>query len=101
MTDWGATLGRDVLFYDRTLSINKTISSASCHKQSISFADSTALSLGFSGGKTGRNSMSLVNARFYPNGRFFWDERAPTLEVQTLILGTGHVEMGMTLDTFD
>ena len=33
-----ATLGR-VLFYDKQLSINNTVSCASCHKQSIAFAD--------------------------------------------------------------
>src|SRR5262245_48584749 len=58
ITDWGATLGR-VLFYDKTLSKNKTISCANCHKQAIAFSDITALSKGFNGGSTGRNSMSL------------------------------------------
>lgn len=98
VTDWGATLGR-VLFYDKTLSINNSISCASCHKQNLSFADDKTLSLGFAGGLTGRNSMSLVNAKYYPNGRFFWDERAATLEIQTLTPVQDHVEMGMNLDT--
>jgi cytochrome c peroxidase len=98
VTDWGATLGR-VLFYDKTLSINKTISCASCHKQQFAFADDSTLSTGFAGGKTRRNSMTLVNARYYPNGKFFWDERAATLEIQTLTPIQDHVEMGMNLDT--
>ena len=38
ITDWGATLGR-VLFYDKSLSKNKTISCASCHKQANAFSD--------------------------------------------------------------
>src|SRR5215212_2428287 len=38
VTDWGATLGR-VLFYDKTVSINNTISCSSCHQQSFAFAD--------------------------------------------------------------
>ena len=37
-TDHGATLGR-VLFYDRTLSANGAIACASCHVQSLGFAD--------------------------------------------------------------
>jgi cytochrome c peroxidase len=98
VTDWGATLGR-VLFYDNTLSINSTISCASCHKQGLGFSDDATLSKGFANGLTGRNSMSLINARYYPNGRFFWDERAATLKIQTLTPVQDHVEMGMNLDT--
>lgn len=98
ITDWGATLGR-VLFYDKTLSINNSISCASCHQQSTGFSDTRRLSVGFAGGLTGRNSMSLINARYYPNGMFFWDQRAATLEIQTLTPVQDHVEMGMNLDT--
>lgn len=98
VTDWGATLGR-VLFYDKTLSKNKTISCASCHKQANAFSDFEALSKGFNGGSTGRNSMSLIDAKYYPNGRFFWDQRAATLEQQVLMPIQDLVEMGITLDT--
>lgn len=98
ITDWGATLGR-VIFYDKMVSLNKSISCGSCHLQSSAFSDVLALSKGFNGGNTGRNSMQLTNARFYPNGRFFWDERAATLEIQTLLPIQDHVEMGMHLDT--
>ncbi|MBL7739758.1 MAG: c-type cytochrome [Chitinophagaceae bacterium] len=98
VTDQGATLGR-VLFYDKILSVNHTISCASCHKQSAGFSDELVLSKGFAGGNTGRHSMSLINARYYPNGRFFWDERAATLEIQTLTPIQDHVEMGLSLDS--
>lgn len=98
ITNWGATLGR-VLFYDKSLSINKTISCASCHKQENAFSDVLALSKGFNGGLTGRNSMALTDAKYYPNGRFFWDERANTLEAQVLLPIQDHIEMGMNLDT--
>ena len=70
ITDWGATLGR-VLFYDKSLSKNRTISCASCHRQENAFSDFETLSKGFNGGSTGRNSMSLINAKYYPNGMFF------------------------------
>jgi cytochrome c peroxidase len=96
ITDNGATLGR-VLFYDKNLSANNTISCASCHKQSNAFADPVAKSAGFNGGLTGRNSMSLIDAKYYPNGRFFWDQRAATLEDQTLLPIQDLTEMGMTL----
>lgn len=97
ITDPGATLGR-VLFYDPALSFNESVSCASCHQQEHAFADPVELSEGFDGGLTGRNSMSIVNARFYATGRFFWDERAETLEVQVLQPIQNEVEMGMTLD---
>lgn len=96
VTDEGATLGR-VLFYDKTLSGNNTVSCASCHIQERGFADESALSVGFEGGLTGRNSMGLANARYYDNGRFFWDERANTLEDQVLMPIQDQVEMGLTL----
>jgi len=97
ITDNGATLGR-VLFYDKNLSINNTIACASCHKQANAFADPVTLSTGFNSGHTGRNSMGLIDAKYYPNGRFFWDQRAATLEAQTLIPIQDMVEMGMTLN---
>lgn len=97
ITDDGATLGR-VLFYDKKLSSNGTIACASCHQQDKGFSDDAVLSLGFDGGTTGRHSMTLINARFYQRGRFFWDERAATLEEQVLMPFQDPVEMGMTLE---
>jgi cytochrome c peroxidase len=96
-TDAGATLGR-VLFYDKNLSINNTISCASCHSQAQGFSDRARLSVGFNGGLTGRHSMGLSNARYYGPNRFFWDERANSLEDQALRPIQDPVEMGETLD---
>lgn len=96
ITNDGATLGR-VLFYDKQLSKNNTISCGSCHKQSEAFDDDIALSKGFEGGFTSRNSMSVLNLRFYKSGKMFWDERAATLEQQVLQPIQNHVEMGLTL----
>src|SRR5580765_5258122 len=98
VTDWGATLGR-VIFYDKIVSINNTISCASCHQQQFGFSDNKAFSNGFAGGVAGRNSMCLINAKYYPDGKFFWDERANTLEIQTLMPIQNSLEMGMNLDT--
>ncbi len=98
VTDDGATLGR-VLFYDKSLSANRTIACASCHQQSFGFGDSSRFSTGFAGGKTGRHSMGLTNARFYSNGAFFWDERATSLEQQVLMPVQDPIEMGMSLDS--
>ncbi|MCA9839871.1 MAG: hypothetical protein KC422_23385, partial [Trueperaceae bacterium] len=91
-----ATLGR-VLFYDTRLSANDTISCASCHQQASAFSDNAQFSDGFAGGQTSRNSMSLINSRFYDDGRFFWDERATSLEAQTLMPIQNEIEMGLSL----
>src|SRR6185436_3730316 len=71
-TDAGATLGR-VLFYDKRLSTNLSISCSSCHQQQHGFSDPRQFSTGFNGGLTGRNSMGLSNARWYQRRHFFWD----------------------------
>ncbi len=96
VTDDGATLGR-VLFYDKNLSKNGTIACASCHKQEFAFEDPNSFSEGFEGFFTKRHSMSIINAKYYAEGKFFWDERAATLEDQVLMPIQDSVEMGLTL----
>ena len=95
ISDEIATLGR-VLFYDTNLSLNNTISCASCHKQELAFGDDRLQSEGFEGGLTGRHSMRLVNARFGEEDNFFWDERARSLEQQTTQPIQDHIEMGFS-----
>lgn len=91
-TNWGVTLGR-VLFYDKELSANKTISCASCHHQENAFADTGAFSTGFLGGHTGRGAMAIINMRF--SRTFFWDLRASGLENQVIMPLENALEMGM------
>lgn len=104
LTNAGATLGR-VLFYDRQLSRNNTVSCASCHEQRSGFSDPKALSVGFNGGRTTRNSMGLANLRFTnlkgARPGFFWDERAATLEAQVLMPIQDQIEMGMKLSELE
>lgn len=97
-TDAGATLGR-VLFYDKRLSTNQTIACASCHQQAHAFSDPRQFSVGFNGSLGSRHAMGLSNARWYERKHFFWDERAATLEDQTLMPIQNPIEMGMTLET--
>lgn len=96
ITNDGATLGR-VLFYDTNLSENNTISCASCHKQENSFSDPGIKSTGFIGGLTRRNSMPLINIRFYQDIKMFWDHRADSLEDQVLKPVQDPIEMGMPI----
>jgi cytochrome c peroxidase len=94
LTDRGATLGR-VLFHDKRLSINNTVSCATCHTGAVGFTDAARLSLGFNGvDRTAAHSMRLGNARFYQAGSAFWDRRAPSLEAQSTQPNQNEVEMG-------
>ena len=99
ITNEGATLGR-ILFYDTNLSIDNTVSCASCHKQEFAFSDNNAVSNGVDG-ITGRHSMRLINARFALENRFFWDERANSLEQQTTMPIQDHIEMGFSGENGD
>jgi cytochrome c peroxidase len=107
------TLGR-VLFYDRQLSLNNTVSCGSCHKQARGFADDVAFSRGYGNKRTTRNSMPIQNLRnhFFPafspsrsstfmpgsptGGTLFWDGREKNLQEMVLRPVVNHVEMGIT-----
>ncbi len=92
LNDNSATLGR-VLFYDTRLSINNKVACAGCHFQEKAFSDVTALSEGFEGAKTGRNSMPIFNNRFMEG--FFWDNEETELEKQVVMPVKDHIEMGL------
>ena len=90
-----ATLGR-ILFYDKNLSINNTISCASCHNQAFAFSDTALVSRGVVDGVTDRHTMRLINARYANEAKFFWNERAASLEIQTTMPIQDHDEMGFS-----
>ncbi|WP_405376968.1 cytochrome-c peroxidase [Nonlabens sp. Asnod3-A02] len=89
-----ALLGR-ILFYDQQLSVNNSISCASCHHQENAFGDTPTASVGVNG-LTGRHSMRLINAGFQPSTNFFWDERVTSLEEQVTQPIRDHTEMGFS-----
>ena len=99
ITDKGATLGR-VLFYDKNLSSNNTVSCSSCHKQEFAFGDINVASTGVNE-TTGRHSMRLINSRFATETKFFWNERALNLETQTTMPIKDHGEMGFSGENGD
>jgi cytochrome c peroxidase len=72
-------LGRK-LFFDLKLSVDGTVSCASCHDPRASFADPRRFSLGVGGKAGGRNAPPAVNAAYNPVQ--FWDGRAASLEDQ-------------------
>ncbi|MDQ6860326.1 MAG: cytochrome-c peroxidase, partial [Verrucomicrobiota bacterium] len=94
ITDAGATLGR-VLFYDKRLSRNDTVSCSSCHQQARAFGDAAIASTGVSGTTT-RHTTRVINPRFGTETHFFWDERATSLENQATQPIQNQVEMGFS-----
>jgi cytochrome c peroxidase len=92
ITDAGATLGR-VLFYDKILSIDNTVSCGSCHHQSIGFSDAAKLSTGIDHQLTNRNAPSISN--LYDDNLLFWDGRTTNLNDLVLQPVRNHKEMGM------
>ncbi len=50
------------LFFDPNISIDSTVSCATCHKPEYAFADNVAISTGVNGSRNKRNATSLINA---------------------------------------
>lgn len=89
----GVELGK-YLFYDPVLSLDSTMSCASCHKQRSAFSDSpNRLSPGMSGAPLKRNTLPLFNLAW--NTTFFWDGRAKSLEEQVFYPVRAHDEMNL------
>ena len=94
ITPGKVALGR-LLFFDPLLSVDRTVSCASCHQPALGFGDSTRVSVGIHGRLGTRNSPTLLNRVF---GRsFFWDGRARTLEQAVLMPVQDTLEMSMAL----
>ncbi|MBN8588424.1 MAG: c-type cytochrome [Rhodothermia bacterium] len=93
LTVEGVALGK-VLFYEKRLSKDGTISCASCHIPEYSFTDPNTLSRGVDGRLGERQSMPLINVGWIES--LFWDGRSPNLEDQAVFPITSHFEMGST-----
>ncbi len=79
------------LFFDPSLSVDGSVSCASCHLPSKAFSDVLAVSQGVKGAVTERNSPSLMNIGFHPI--FMREGAVPTLELQVLSPLEGETEM--------
>jgi len=86
-------LGR-YLFFDPILSMDGSVSCASCHDPDQGFSDGKAVSTGIQGNQLTRSSPSLWNVAYLKN--FFWDARAETLEEQMTGPLFSEKEMGNT-----
>jgi len=83
------------LFFDKRLSVNNTVSCASCHLPELAFSDGKIFSDGVLGRKTTRNSPTLLNSAFLPTVMF--DAHLTTLEKQVIVPIQEHSEMDMNM----
>lgn len=82
------------LYFDNQLSLDKTVSCASCHELTAAYGtDLSPVSTGIDGQKGGRNAPTVYNSAL--NFSQFWDGRAATLADQAAGPPTNPVEMGM------
>ncbi|MBD8489947.1 cytochrome-c peroxidase [Echinicola sp. CAU 1574] len=95
LTEKGTELGR-MLFYEKQLSSDGTLSCGSCHQQSKAFTDGLRFSKGVNGTLGDKNAMSLANLHW--TSRFFWDGRAATLEEQALEPISDAREMNLAIE---
>ncbi len=84
------------LFFDKRLSIDNTISCATCHRPENGFSEPMAVSTGIRGRTGVRKAPPILNLAWsiFPN--FFWDGRAASLEEQAMGPVANAAEMGNT-----
>ncbi len=92
LTEAKVALGR-TLYFDKRLSVDDTVSCATCHDPQVGFADGKKVAEGIQKKKGARNSPTTLNTAFLDSQ--FWDGRAPTLEEQAKQPLLNPIEMGM------
>lgn len=95
MTPEKIELGK-MLYFDKRLSGDDTLSCASCHEPAKGWSDNRKTFLGFQGHSGHRNSPTIINSGYLSSQ--FWDGRAMTLEEQALGPIQSEVEMNLPLD---
>ena len=92
MTPAKVALGQ-ALYFDKRLSIDGTVSCATCHDPANALTDHSTVAIGVSKRSGTRNAPTILNAMF--SDRLFWDGRAGSLEEQAKQPLTNSFEMGM------
>jgi cytochrome c peroxidase len=91
-------LGRR-LYYEPLLSLDSTVSCASCHHPDFGFSDGKQFSEGVGKKKGNRNSPTVLNSAYFATQ--FWDGRALTLEEQAEGPVENPVEMAHSLKSVE
>lgn len=84
-------LGRQ-LYFDPRVSLNGTVSCATCHNPNKGWTDNLKTSVGIDGQIGGRNAPTVLNTVYGKS--MFWDGRAPSLEGQAQGPIQNPIEMG-------
>jgi len=83
------------LFFEKGLSVDNSVSCASCHRPELAFSDDKALSLGVENRAGTRNSPTLANLAYHPY--FTREGGVPTLEMQILVPIQEHNEFDFNI----
>lgn len=83
-----------MLFFDKRLSVNGTMSCETCHLPEKGWTDGKQFSTKADGTANSRHTPTLYNVGFYKE--WYWDGRSPTLEGQILAAWKG--QMGADAD---
>ena len=84
-----------LLFDEKILSKDSSVSCSSCHKPEFAFADTSAFSVGIGEKSTSRNTPSVLNMKYRPY--YFWDGRAASLSAQSLMPIQNANEMNLSI----
>lgn len=80
------------LYFDPRVSLNGTVSCATCHNPEKGWTDNLPTTIGIGGASNGRNSPTVLNTVY--SKVMFWDGRAPSLEAQAQGPVQAATEMG-------
>lgn len=83
------------LFFDPVMSVDSSISCASCHQPTLAFSDDKPFSPGVAGRPGTRNAPSLANVAYHPY--FTREGGVPTLEMQVLVPIQEHNEFDFNI----
>lgn len=88
-------LGR-MLYFDKRLSADNTVSCASCHDPKFGWSNNDATAVGVGGQRGGRSAPTIINSAYQ---KFqFWDGRAGSLEEQALGPIANPIEMNLPIE---
>jgi cytochrome c peroxidase len=95
LTEAKIELGKQ-LYFDPRLSIDNTVSCASCHDPAKGWSNGERFATGIRGQKGGRSAPTIINSTY--QAFQFWDGRAHLLEGQALGPIQNPIEMDLKLD---
>ena len=81
-----------LLYFDPRISLDGTVSCATCHNPDKGWTDQMAFSIGIEGQVGGRSAPTILNTAY--GQTMFWDGRAPSLEGQAQGPIQNSIEMG-------